>query len=164
MAAAAPLHIRRAEPGDLDALVALESCVFDHDRMSRAQFRRHLGGQSAIVLIAEAGGMLFGAAVVFFRAGTTYARLYSLARAPVARGRGVGAALLNAAEAAARARGADRMGLEVRTDNAAAIALYEACGYHKHGQHQRYYDDGADAYRYVKNLSPATRSDNIAGS
>lgn len=157
-----PLRIRRAEPRDLEALVMLETQVFDYDRMSRAQFRRHLTSRSALILIAETGPTLLGAAVIFFRIGITYARLYSLASAPRARGRGVGAALLDAAEAAARERGADRIGLEVRTDNNGAISFYEKHGYHRLGCHKGYYDDGADAYRYAKNLSLPVRSDKAA--
>lgn len=150
----APLSIRRAVPGDLDALVALETRVFDYDRMSRAQFRRHLGSGTALVLVAIGGNRLFGAATIFFRTDATYARLYSLAIASEARGRGIGSVLLDAVEAAARDRGARRLGLEVRTDNSAAIALYEARGYRRSGRREAYYDDGADAYRYLKNLSP----------
>ena len=45
--------------------------------------------------------------------------------------------------------------LEVRYDNAGAIALYEGCGFRQFGEHARYYADGATALRYEKSLLPA---------
>lgn len=149
-----PVQVRAAVPADLDALVALELQAFAGDRLSRAQYRRHLASASAVVLAAQAPGEgLLGSALVFFRKGSTRARLYSIATAPAARGRGIGAGLLSAAEHAARARRCRAMGLEVRQDNAAAMALYERAGYRRVGRYIGYYEDGADAWRYEKPLA-----------
>lgn len=145
-------RIRRADAVDLDALVALEERVFRHDRLSRTQFRRHLDSHSALVLIAKEDGRLLGVAVVFFRRGAQVARLYSLVTAPEARGRGVGGALLEAAERAARTRRCRTLRLEVRTDNRAALRLYETRGYHHLVRRPGYYEDGSDAHRYEKSL------------
>ena len=146
--------VRRAAPADLDALVALELRAFSGDRMSRAQYRRHLASPRAAVLVADAPGEgLLGNALVFFRNGSTLARLYSIATAPAARGRGIGAGLLAAAEDAARARGCRALRLEVRVDNPAAMALYERAGYRRIGRYAGYYEDGADAWRYEKRLA-----------
>ncbi len=144
--------IRIARLADLDALVALEEASFDADRLSRAQYRRHLASPSARVIVAMRERELAGAAVVFFRRGTRVARLYSLATAAAARGGGIGAALLQAAETAARRRGCQAMRLEVRVDNAAAIALYGHAGYAPIGRRAAYYEDGGDALRYEKGL------------
>jgi len=149
----AAFRIRRAKPADLDALVALERAAFTTDHLSRRQYRVHLRSPSAAVLAAFDGSRLLGKAVVFFRRDSDIARLYSIAVADVARGRGVGAALLAAAEAAARRHGARRMRLEVRQDNAAAMRLYERRGYRCFGAHAGFYEDGADAWRYEKGLS-----------
>ena len=145
-------RIRRADAVDLDALVALEERVFSHDRLSRAQFRRHLDSDSALVLIAKEDGRLLGVALVFFRRGARVARLYSLVTAPEARGRGVGAALLEATERAARMRRCRSLRLEVRTDNRAARRLYETRGYRHLVHRPGYYEDGSDAHRYEKPL------------
>ena len=84
---------------DLDDLVLLEDQSFDGDRLSRAQYRRHLDSDSALVLVASANHRNFlSTAVVFFRRGSHVARLYSIASKPDARGKGVGAALLDAVE------------------------------------------------------------------
>lgn len=145
-------RVRRAVPADLDALVALEQASFAGDRLSRAQYRRHLRSDSAQVLAATHDGRLLGSAVLFFRRHGTSARLYSIATAAQARGRGVGAALLAAAEATAHTRGCRVLRLEVRIDNAAAIGLYERSGYRRGKRLPHYYEDGADGWRYEKSL------------
>ncbi|WP_297925783.1 GNAT family N-acetyltransferase [Metallibacterium sp.] len=146
------VHVRRADAVDLDALLALETRVFRSDLISRAQYRRHIDSDTALVLVATQAGTLLGSVVVFFRRGSRNAHLYSLASAPEARGRGVGAALLRAAEQAARQRRCQGMRLEVRGSNRAAQRLYETRGYCRHGLHRGYYEDGADALRYAKTL------------
>lgn len=151
--ATAPVRVRRAELSDLDDLVALEQATFDSDQISRTQFRRHLDSDSARVLVASANHRRFlGTALVFFRKGSRKARLYSIASLPEARGKGVGTALIEAAESIARQRRCQTLRLEVRTDNASAIRLYERLGYHRAGLEQGFYEDGSDAYRYEKTL------------
>jgi ribosomal-protein-alanine N-acetyltransferase len=145
-------HIRPATEADLDALVALERRAFTTDHLSPRQYRHHLHSPTAIVLAAVDGSGLLGKAVVFLRKHSDIARLYSIAVADAARGRGLGEALLEAAERAARSRGCRRMRLEVRQDNSAAIRLYERLGYRRFAARQGYYEDGADAWRYEKKL------------
>ncbi|MGN6481245.1 GNAT family N-acetyltransferase [Luteibacter sp.] len=149
----AAVRVRRAEVSDLDDLVALEDATFDTDRLSRAQYRKHLDSETAQVLVASANHRRFlGTAVVFYRKGTTIARMYSIATKPQARGKGVGSALIEAAEDAARGRGCRALRLEVRKDNGVAIRLYERMGYHRIGEYAKYYGDGADALRLEKTL------------
>jgi hypothetical protein len=50
------------------------------------------------------------------------------------------------------------MRLEVRPDNAWAIALYERLGYHEFGKYLDYYEDHADALRYEKRLARSSFS------
>ena len=153
MPATAAVRVRRAELSDLDDLVALEESSFATDRLSREQYRRHLDSETAQVLVASANHRRFlGTAVVFFRKGTKVARLYSIATHAEARGKGVGSALLEASEQLARRRGCKVLRLEVRTDNDAAIRLYERLGYDRIGRYARYYGDGADAWRYEKKV------------
>lgn len=149
----AAVRVRRAEVSDLDDLVALEESSFAQDRLSRAQYRKHLDSETALVLVASANHRRFlGTAVVFFRKGTTVARLYSIATKPAAQGKGVGSALIEASEVAARQRGCRSLRLEVRKDNGVAIRLYERLGYGKIGEYAAYYADGADAFRFEKQL------------
>ncbi|GMG83401.1 hypothetical protein LNKW23_26140 [Paralimibaculum aggregatum] len=67
------------------------------------------------------------------------AELLTLAVAPAARRAGLGAALLAAVEATARADGAAEMHLEVAEGNAAARALYARAGYAARGRRRGYY-------------------------
>ena len=153
MPTAAPVPIRRATRADLDALLALEEATFAGDRIRRAQWRRHIASATATVLIGGGPGVVEGAAVVLYRRNARSARLYSLAVAAHARGKGFGGALLTAAEVDARARSCDWMRLEVRIDNPAAIALYQRHGYARIARLPRFYEDGADAWRYAKALA-----------
>lgn len=144
--------IRAADASDLDALVALENRCFDGDRMSRRSYAAALRNPRARVLAAMDGRRLVGAAVVFMRAGSPAARLYSVAVDPTLRGRGLGARLLAAAEAAARESGAASLRLEVKERNKTALALYAKSGYGIIGRIAQYYDDGSDARRLEKTL------------
>ncbi|MEO7126624.1 MAG: ribosomal protein S18-alanine N-acetyltransferase [Nakamurella sp.] len=68
--------------------------------------------------------------------------------APAAQSRGIGRALFNEL---LRAAGGQPVHLEVRTDNAAAIALYESEGFQRIGLRRRYYQpSGADAYLMLR--------------
>jgi len=154
MTPAATVRIRSAELSDLDDLVALEEHSFTSDRLSRAQFRRHLDSDSAKVLVASTGPHRFlGTAVVFFRKRSGVARLYSIATHHAARGQGVGSALLDATEQLARRRRCRALRLEVRADNPAAARLYERLGYRRLAALESYYEDGADGWRYEKLLT-----------
>lgn len=147
------MRVRPARLADLAALVALEQRSFATDRLTRRQFRHHLLGRgNSLLLVAVAGGRLHGNALVLFRAGARLARLYSIVVAPEARGRGTGERLLRRVERESRARGAGELALEVRQDNAAAIAMYERRGYRRVGDKPAYYEDGAPAWRYLKPL------------
>lgn len=55
--------------------------------------------------------------------------LWGVAVAPSHRGRGLGAALVRAAEAALAARGCAKINLQVRQGNAAVTTFYERLGY-----------------------------------
>jgi len=148
------IRMRKAERSDLDALVALEQRVFATDQISRRSLARFITSPSAEVLVAQDKGALAGIAIVLFRPRALVARLYSIAVAPHAGGRGIGSMLLAAAESAALARGCTRMRLEVHHANHAAISRYRKSGYRAFGRHRRYYEDGADALRFEKRLMP----------
>ena len=67
------------------------------------------------------------------------AEVLTLATHPDARRQGLAREALRQAEAEAARRGAARMFLEVASDNPAARALYEACGYVESGRRKGYY-------------------------
>lgn len=145
---AAP-RLRAARAGDLPALLALEA-RFPGDRLSPRQFRHHLANPRARLRVLADGPVVRGYHLVLMRAGSRWARLYSIAVDPAARGRGLGRRLLADAERQARAAGRRGLRLEVRQDNAAAIALYESAGYRRVAALPAYYADGAPGWRYAK--------------
>lgn len=85
------------------------------------------------VMMAWDGTEPLGMAVCFEGFSTFSAKplvnLHDLIVVPQARRQGVAKALFAAVEAEARSRGAGRVTLEVRKDNAAAQALYASLGY-----------------------------------
>ncbi len=155
MGACGGMTVRAASPDDLDAIQALEVAAFPGDRLSRRSLRGFLRAAHRPLFVAKFGERLAGYALVALRKGGKSARLYSLAVDPAHGRRGVGRALLQACERYARARDRSALRLEVRYDNASAIALYEKMGYRQFGQYEGYYADGAAALRFEKRLDPA---------
>lgn len=145
-------RLRAARPDDLDALVALENTCFATDRFSRRSYARALASPRAHLCVIEAalGGALLAAGLIFTRADSRAARLYSIASHPKARGQGLGRRMLTALEATARKLGAAEMRLEVSVRNKAALALYRESGYVETARLKQYYEDGADALRLTK--------------
>ena len=153
--------IRPAVTADLDALVALENACFDSDRLTRRQLRYMLARAQAVLLVAEpgAGGGrgLLGYVLVLFNRATSVARLYSIAVAAAARGRGVGRALVEAAEQATWDAERAYLRLEIRRDNTASQRLFQGLGYRRFGVLSNYYQDHMEALRYEKQLAPRVR-------
>src|SRR5690554_6374806 len=143
---------RLATPDDLDSLVALEDRCFHTDRISRRSFRRFIDMPRDRLLLAEHQGQLAGYCLVLMKTNTRMARIYSIAVAPEWRGAGLGEAIVREAERRAAKAGRIVMRLEVRTDNPAAIALYERLGYRRFGTLRDYYQDHQDALRFERRI------------
>jgi ribosomal protein S18 acetylase RimI-like enzyme len=150
--------LRPGEISDLDALMALEQRVFPGDRISRRGFRRFLTSPRAALIVAVEDGVLVGYTLVLFRQESAVARLYSIAVAPESSRRGLGTALLTAAEEAAVARERFILRLEVHENNEKAIARYHKAGYTLFGRHFNYYADQGHALRFEKRLNPRLHS------
>jgi ribosomal protein S18 acetylase RimI-like enzyme len=141
-----------ATVADLPRLTALENAAFVTDRIRCRQFR-YLLSKTLIVKAVDGepdSEVLVGCLVLLFRRDSHHARIYSLAVSPVARRRGVARRLLAYAETESRRRGLIGIVLEVRPDNEAAIALYQAAGFRQIGHRLNYYEDGAAAVRLSK--------------
>ncbi|MEE4278356.1 MAG: N-acetyltransferase [Halieaceae bacterium] len=154
---------RRAVCADLDALIALEASSFASDHFRPRQWRYLLARPSAEVWVEEGVDTVAASAaspssvraamVILFRRGARLARIYSLATAEPWRGQGLAGRLLALAERRARARGCDRLGLEVREDNCGALRLYEHHGFEVRRRLLAYYADGSHGLRLEKKLS-----------
>lgn len=158
--------IRPAGLKDVDALLALEHASFSGDRMSRRSLRRFVNSPSAAVLVEQddTSPELHGAVVVLWRRGGRTARIYSIATAAAKRGRGIGQRLLASAESVAKGQGRSRMLAEVRTDNGPSLRLFQRCGYREFGRYPAYYDDGTDAVRLLRELSPPAAGPSVRSS
>ncbi len=155
MGASGGMMVCSASLDDLEAIQALEFAAFPTDRLSRRSLRGFIRAPHRPLIVAKFGEKLAGYALIALRRGSTSARLYSLAVDPKQGRRGVGRALLQACERYARAHDCGAVRLEVRYDNASAIALYEKMGYRQFGHYDGYYADGAAALRFEKRLDEA---------
>jgi RimJ/RimL family protein N-acetyltransferase len=165
------VEIRAAEPGDAAALVALATAVgsepqgwlladsnwrsvADERRYVRA-LRRHPDGA---LIVADDAGTVVGRLSLVRDPHPSSAHVADLGLMVAAshRRRGIGRALLAAAEAWARGAGVLKLELHVFPHNEAAIALYEAFGYEREGYRRRHYrrPDGSyvDAVLMAKRL------------
>jgi ribosomal protein S18 acetylase RimI-like enzyme len=143
--------VRRATAADLGAIVALEAACFPAvDRFPPRAWRRLLAPvcrHTALTLVCDGDdGALAGSVCLLLRRTARVVRIYSIAVAPAARGRGLGRLLLLAAVAALPRR-ITTLSLEVRADNGAALGLYCALGFVETHRLPRYYGDGADGVR-----------------
>lgn len=145
--------IRPATPGDIAALVAIENASFPGDRLDRRRFRYLLTQANSVTFVDVDGAVVRGYILLLLRTGWRGARVYSIATHPDHLGCGVAARLLTAAEHWAAAHGCVEVRLEVRTDNAASLALFRKRGYVAFGRHGAFYHDGMDALRLRKTLA-----------
>jgi ribosomal-protein-alanine N-acetyltransferase len=125
---------------DAPALAALHAQAFPPEEA---------WGADALCLMLELPGAFGlqaqGAGFILARIAADEAEVLTLAVAPAARRRGLGAALLEGAMALAAARGAAVAFLEVSTANAAGLVLYEMAGFREVGRRRHYYADSSDA-------------------
>lgn len=107
-----------------------------------------------VAVVRERGEVLgFG----IMRYGEQKAHLTLLAVEPAERKRGIGAVLLSWLEKSAVIAGLERVQLEARADNPAAIAFYLEQGFEKTGSAPGYYRGVVDAVRLEKGLWSARR-------
>ncbi|WP_018682737.1 ribosomal protein S18-alanine N-acetyltransferase [Actinokineospora enzanensis] len=141
--------LRRA---DLRRCAELERVLFPgEDPWSESAFaaeldwgHHYVGAFDGELLVGYAGLSLVGAP------GDMEASVHTLGVDPVWQRKGVGRALLRTLLTRADEARA-QVFLEVRTDNAAAITLYEAHGFATVGLRRRYYQpSGADAYTMAR--------------
>lgn len=133
------MDIRSACPTDIPALLEMVAALAAHhgdpSHASEASLRRDLFGSPdwGRALIAEDAGRALGYAALIPRAslqnGTRGADLHHLFVVKDARGRGVGRALLAAAEAEVRALGGHFLLVSTAPDNRQAQAFYAHCGF-----------------------------------
>lgn len=148
------MRVRRAGADEVDRLADLWAAMHAHHaplapdvapvrpleeswRRRRAQYAEWLASGDAALIVADDGcESLMGYAVVRIGSGAAtwdigerVAELESLSVAAQARGAGVGAALVRAARAFARERGAQRLTVSVVHNNEGALRFYAREGF-----------------------------------
>ncbi len=139
--------IRQATPADLARLTELEADAFS-DPWPLALLRSELANPASFLLIAEPGGHP-AAGYASFRHGGDEAELLRVAVATSVRRQGIARALIAHGIAELRSLGIDTCFLEVRMDNAPALAVYRSMGWGLLGMRRAYYRDGSDALVYA---------------
>jgi ribosomal protein S18 acetylase RimI-like enzyme len=122
-----PVPVTEATAGDAGAVIALwEACGLTRPWNDPARdFALAIDSPASTVLVAREGDVLAGSVMTGFDGHRGW--VYYLAVASDARRRGLGRALMAAAEAWLKARGAPKIQLMVREGNE-AIGFYEALG------------------------------------
>jgi phosphinothricin acetyltransferase len=132
--------IRAVEARDIPALLAIwnplirgTSVTFNSQERTEADLCAMIKARPFFHLAEEAGEPLGFASYGQFRTGPGYATCmeHTIILAPAARGRGIGRALMAAAEGHARAGGAHQMIAGVSGENPDGRAFHAALGYHE---------------------------------
>lgn len=150
------LLVGAAGVDDVDAVARLEEVALGADAWSRRLVEDGISGRLPTVhyLVARVDDSVVGYAVVSVAADVS--ELQRIAVDPRHRRAGVASALLEAGIATSGE--AERMLLEVREDNEAARAFYEARGFGELDRRPRYYRDGAAAVVMVLPLTGPDRN------
>jgi ribosomal-protein-alanine acetyltransferase len=139
--------LRTAGVPDLDAIMQIESSIFESDAWSRDGMRAELGSAHTFYLVAEGDGTLEGYAGLLAPNGSSQADIQTIAVVPEFRRKGLGRELMEALLAEAKVRGAREIFLEVRADSPNAQALYESIGFEEIAIRTGYYQpDNVDAH------------------
>lgn len=144
---------------DVPGVAELEQRLFPGDDPWPEQaFRIELAAGRHYLVARQRGELLgYGGLAVVAGPPRAEAEIHTIGIRPDARRRGIGRALLRRLLAAADTVHATVF-LEVRTDNAAAQALYVGEGFGVVGTRKRYYQgSGADAYTMRRPPLPASR-------
>ncbi len=128
-------NLRPMRESDLDAVFAVEIAAYPFP-WTMGIFRDCLRADYPAWVLEDDAGIV-GYFLVSLAAGE--AHVLNICIAPDRQGRGHGRRLLRALLQIARARGAERVFLEVRPSNRGAIELYHQEGFNEIGRRPRYY-------------------------
>lgn len=153
---AAPFALRALGPDDAETVADLEGEVFAEDPWSRAAVEEELRAPGRRYVAAVDGGEILGYAGI--RLGPD-ADIMTIGVREGRRGSGVGRALLADLLRAARESGSQRVFLEVRPSNEAALGLYARAGFRPIGRVRRYFrNPSEDAVTMRLDIMGARRS------
>lgn len=140
------------------AAAELDARLFGPEAWSPAMLWSELAAPDSHYVVARTDGPASGGLLGYAgcRTGSDEAWVQTIGVAPSAQRRGIGARLLAELTDHATAQGCPRIGLEVASDNAAAIALYHRWGFTELGIRRGYYQhSGQDALVLMCPLPPS---------
>lgn len=138
--------IRSMHWSDLPGVIDLERTLFPNDTWSVESFWAELARvpeTRCYVVALDGEGDVVGYAGVMTVADD--ADVQTIAVSPAAQGRGIGRLLLHSLMRTALDRGCRQLFLEVRSDNLAALHLYQVEAFEPMGRRRDYYGPGIDA-------------------
>ena len=134
-------RVRRVKPDDLDVLCEIEQRCFPGEiAYTRKQIKHLALIGNTVCLVDDPGEGVRGFVVATFRDGTKVAGIETIDVHPKHRGKGVGKALLTAAEREMKRKGARKARLEVSEGNRVAKTLYQKVGYVPVERVENYYN------------------------
>jgi ribosomal-protein-alanine N-acetyltransferase len=143
---------RVANSMDIPVLVSLDKELFPYSPWSSGQYREEISAPTRRFIVAVDEGLsVIGYAGVFAPGGAE-ADILTVGVIAQHRGQGIARQLMAGITKWAIAQGSIAMMLEVKTDNAAAISLYESLGYSKLNIRKDYFGSGLDALVMRKEL------------
>ncbi len=144
---------RDANSMDIPVLVSLDKELFPYSPWSSGQYREEISAPTRrfIVALDDASSVIGYAGV--FAPGGAEADILTVGVISKYRGQGIARELMAGITKWAIDQGSIAMMLEVKTDNAAAIGLYESLGYSKLNIRKDYFGSGLDALFMLKELA-----------
>ena len=143
---------RDANSFDIPVLVSLDKELFPYSPWSSGQYREEISAPTRRFIVAVDEGLsVIGYAGVFAPGGAE-ADILTVGVISKYRGQGIARELMAGITKWAIDQGSIAMMLEVKTDNAAAIGLYESLGYSKLNIRKDYFGTGLDALVMRKEL------------
>lgn len=145
--------IRKAQLGDLPAILEMEHLCFAEDSFSSDQFIYLITKGKGAFYVAETSGKLAAYLSLSFNSRTRNLRIYSIAVHPDYRGLKLGQLLMDKTFEYATEHNVRKITLEVKVTNHPAIGLYRKNGFEATHIICKYYHDGSDAYKMQRAIS-----------
>ncbi len=145
------MRLRSFRISDLDTLWLIDQACFPPGiSYSRTELGRFIAHRQSRTWVAEDGREIVGFLIAKRHPMQPFAHIITVDVIEPWRRRGVGRALMDAAENWARERRLTAVALETAEHNLPAQKFYAARGYVKHERLEHYYTDGAAAWVMVK--------------
>lgn len=141
---------------DIDAVMRMESELFTDESWTESMFWSELSQRETrhYVVAVDGDDVIGYAGLCAYAPHEAYVQTIGVTKSR--QGEGIGTRLLFDLIDEAGNRGCPRLDLEVRADNAPAIALYERHGFHRIGTRRGYYQpSGTDAVVMRRERTPA---------